>query len=169
MAPLVAQRARHSCAWHSQHHRCVRCDEKNSEWSPNPGLCPAHRHRPEQPTPQGVGAVAAFERDDRAATFGRVPRCLPSNRGNKTRRTVQVDCGTLHTPRSSNGGGGRNSSLVTAAHREHGHMFQDHRILAAHVPVPLLLVPRAAPGRLSFRCQGNRIIPIPRTKQGKLQ
>ena len=34
------------------------------------GLCPAHRHRPGQPTPQGVGAIAAFERDDRAATLG---------------------------------------------------------------------------------------------------
>ena len=51
--------------------------------------CPAHRHRPEQPTPQGFGAVAAIERDDRATISVRVPRCLPDGRGNKTRRTVQ--------------------------------------------------------------------------------
>ena len=34
--------------------------------------------RPEQPPPQAFGAVAAFEREDRSATFGRVPRCLPA-------------------------------------------------------------------------------------------
>ena len=34
--------------------------------------------RPEQPPPQGFGAVAAFEREDRSATLGRVPRCLPA-------------------------------------------------------------------------------------------
>ena len=49
-----------------------------------------HRCRPEHPTPQGIGAVAAFERDDRAATFGRAPRCLPDDKGNKTRRAVQA-------------------------------------------------------------------------------
>ena len=51
--------------------------------------CPAHRHRPGVPTPQGFGAVAAIERDDRTTISVRVPRCLPDGRGNKTRRTVQ--------------------------------------------------------------------------------
>ena len=84
--------------------RCVGCDEKNSEGSPGGRLCPAHRHRPEQPTPQGVGAVAAFERNDRAAVSERVPRCLPDDRGNKVRRAVQVCGGTLHTSRTGRRG-----------------------------------------------------------------
>ena len=86
-------------------------------------MCPAHRHRPEQPTPQGVGAVAAFERNDRAAVSERVPRCLPDDRGNKVRRAVQVCGGTLHTSRTGNGDGARAGSPVTAAHREPPHMF----------------------------------------------
>ena len=62
-------------------------------------MCPAHRHRPVRPLPQGFGAFAALERDDRAATFQRVPRCLPGNRGNKTRRAVQARGGVVHTTR----------------------------------------------------------------------
>ena len=100
---------------------------ENSEGSPDGRLCPAHRHWPEQPTPQGVGAVAAIERDDRAAVSERVPRCLPGTRGNKMRREVQARGGTLHTSRTGNGDGGRAGSPVTAAHREPPHMFP-HRI-----------------------------------------
>ena len=70
-------------------------DEKRLRMESDGRLCPAHRHRPKQPTPQGVGAFAAIERDDRAATFGRVPRCLPAARGNKTRRAVQAHRGFL--------------------------------------------------------------------------
>ena len=79
---------------------CGMCGEINSAWSPNGRLCPSHRHRPEQPTPQGVGAVAAIERGDRAAIFGRVPRCLPGNKGNKTPLAVQARGGIPHTHRA---------------------------------------------------------------------
>ena len=112
-----------NAALRALHQGCVGCDEKNSEWSPNPGLCPAHRHRPEQPTPQRVGAVAAIERDDWAAVSERVPRCLPSDRGNKARRAVQARGGIPHTSRTGSGGGVRAGSPVTAAHREAPHMF----------------------------------------------
>ena len=54
------------------------------------GLCPALRHRPEQPSPQWVGAVAASERDDRAAVTVRVPHRLPDRRGNRTGCGVQT-------------------------------------------------------------------------------
>ena len=54
------------------------------------GLCPALRHRPEQPSPQWVEAVAAFERDDRAAVTVRVPHRLPDSRGNRTGCGVQT-------------------------------------------------------------------------------
>ena len=54
------------------------------------GLCPANRHRPEQPSPQRFEAVAAFERDDRAAVTVRVPHRLPDGRGNRTGRAVQT-------------------------------------------------------------------------------
>ena len=86
-------------------------------------LCPAHRHRPVRPPPQGFGARAAFERDDRAATFGRVPRCLPGNRGNKTRHAVQAGGGIPHTSRTGGSDGGRAPSRVTAAQQWPGHMF----------------------------------------------
>ena len=89
-------------------------------------LCPAHLHRPEQPPPQGVGAVAAIERDDRAAISEGVPRCLPSSRGNKLTRAVQVGGGSLHTPRSSNSGSG--SQPFTRSRRA----ARD----GSHVPVP---------------------------------
>ena len=39
------------------------------------GFRPAHRHQPEQMELQKVGAVAAFERDDRAVVYERVLRC----------------------------------------------------------------------------------------------
>ena len=83
----------------SMHQRCVGCDEINSAWSPEGRLCPAHRHRPEQPAPQWVGAVAALERDDRAAVSERVPHSLPERRGNKTARAVQAGRAGFHTPR----------------------------------------------------------------------
>ena len=41
-------------------------------------MCPAHRYRLEAPAPQGFGAVAAIERDDRPAVTERVPRCRPA-------------------------------------------------------------------------------------------
>ena len=63
----------------SRRQRCVGCDENNSAWSPAGQLCPAHRHRPEQQTPQGLGAFAAFERDDQAATLGRFPVVFPTS------------------------------------------------------------------------------------------
>ena len=53
-----------------------------------------------QPEPQAVGAVAAIERDDRAATPGRVPRGRPDIRGNEEQPTVQAAGAILHTLRS---------------------------------------------------------------------
>ena len=53
-------------------------------------LSPAHRDRLGRPAPQGFGAVAAFERDDRAAITVRVPHRLPDSRGNRTGRGVQT-------------------------------------------------------------------------------
>ena len=100
-------------------------------------LCSAHRHRPEQLTPQEVGAVAAFERDDRAATFGHVPSCLPSNRGNKGRRAAQARGVIPHTLRTGSGGGTRAGSLVTA--RASGG--------AAHIPPPQLSIMHMFPQR----------------------
>ena len=43
-------------------------------------MCPAHRYRLEAPAPQGFGAVAAIERDDRPAVTERVPRCRPATK-----------------------------------------------------------------------------------------
>ena len=63
-------------------------------------LCPAHRHRPEQPAPQGFAAVAAFERDDRVAVSERVPHRLPGGRGNRMARAVQAGRTGFHTSRT---------------------------------------------------------------------
>ena len=84
-------------------------------------LCPAHRHRPEQPTPQGVGAFAAIERDDRAAITERDPHRLLDNRGNKRRRRVQARSVAFHTPRTEGSALPRITgwvARVTANHRE---------------------------------------------------
>ena len=48
-------------------------------------------------------AAAAIERDDRAATPERVPRCRPCDRGNKTRVLMQVAGGVHHTWRTAAG------------------------------------------------------------------
>ena len=103
------------------HQRCVGCEENNPYGGRERLGFPAHRYRPGTPAPQGVGAVAAIERDDRAATPERVPRCHPGGTGNKTCRTVQVGGDVRHTWRT--GAGVRAGSLPqrTAA--------------AAHVPL----------------------------------
>ena len=50
--------------------------------------------------PQGFGAVAAFERDNRAAVSGRVPHRLPGGRGNRPARGVQARGAGFHTSRT---------------------------------------------------------------------
>ena len=69
---------------------CVGCEKINSYWSREGQSCPAHRYRIGTPAPQGVGAVAAIERDDRSAISVHVPRCRPGKRSNKVRHTVRV-------------------------------------------------------------------------------
>ena len=59
----------------------------------------AHRHGPGRPLPQGVGARAAIERDDRTAISERVPCGLPRTRGNRSRGAVQARGDILHTLR----------------------------------------------------------------------
>ena len=97
---------------------CVGCEENNPYGGRERLGFPAHRYRLGTPAPQGVGAVAAIERDDRAATPERVPRCRPGNTGNKTCRTVQVGGDVRHTWRT--GAGARAGSLpqstAAAAH-----------------------------------------------------
>ena len=54
------------------------------------GLRPANRHRPEQLSPQRVGAVAAVERDHPAAVTVRVPHHLPDDKDDRTGCEVQT-------------------------------------------------------------------------------
>lgn len=76
------------------------CDDQRLRRESDGRLCPAHRHRPIRPTPQGVGAFAAIERDDRAAVSERVPHRLPYNRG-KSCRTPQERSAAFHTSRTA--------------------------------------------------------------------
>ena len=73
-----------------------------------------YRPRPGSPAPQVFGAVAVLERDDRAAIFGRVSRCRPGTRGNKTRRAVQAGRGNPYTWRIASGTRG---AAVTSSQR----------------------------------------------------
>ena len=60
---------------------------------------PAHRHGPGRPVPQGAGARAAIEREDRTAISERVPCGLPRTRGNRSRGGVQACRNIPHTTR----------------------------------------------------------------------
>ena len=60
----------------------------------------AHRFGPGKPVPQGFGAVAALERDDRTAVSERVPPRLPGGRGNRPARGVQARGAGFHTSRT---------------------------------------------------------------------
>ena len=71
---------------------------------------------------QGFEAQAAIKRDDRAATFQRVPRCLPSNRGNKPYVPCKFRGGVVHTICTGGGVNGCAGSPVTAAQRIPPHM-----------------------------------------------
>ena len=66
-------------------------------------LCPAHRHRPEQRTPQGVGAIAAFERDDRAATLGAFRVVFPATEVTNAWRRARSRQRDPHTPHQRRG------------------------------------------------------------------
>lgn len=102
--------------------------------------------------PQGFGAVAAIERDDRATISESVPRS-PDDKGNKLKRTVQVG-GILYTLRTS---GGRDCSPVTAGHREHDQVFTNRRTVAAHTPgTQSSAVPRRVRGRLRDALMSRR-------------
>ena len=96
----------------------VWCENQDPDGGPDGRSRPAHRDWLEAPAPQGFGAAAAIERDDRAAITERVPRCHPGSTGNKTCRTVQVGGGVHHTWRT--GAGARAGSLpqrtAAAAH-----------------------------------------------------
>ena len=98
-------------------------------------------------------------RDDQAAVSERVPRCLPSNTGNKVRRAVQVCGGTLHTSRTDNGGGARAGSPVTVAHREPLHMFP-HRSRPSRTYSRNAAACRAAAG---IQGDGGCVHSLPRT------
>ena len=121
------------------------CDEKNSAWSPDGPICPAHRHRPEQPTPQGVEAIAAIERDDRAANSERVPHRLPDSRGNKTLRVVQPGGAGFHTSRTG-------VSSLPAAHRMPVTRYRKPSRAVAHVTVA---------SRREAQCPVNMVITGP--------
>ena len=67
---------------------------------------PAHRHGPGRPVPQGSGARAAIEREDRTAISERVPCGLPRTRGNRSHDAVQAwPEHSSHDPHSGGGAG----------------------------------------------------------------
>ena len=118
------------------------CDRKDSAGSPRGALAPCIPSSASEATLQGSGAVAAIERDDRAAVSERVPRCLPGNRGNKTRRAVHVGSAAFHH-----------------AHRQRPRGFTRYRRAsrgAAHVPAPQASVahmfPQHSGGTCGRRC-----------------
>ena len=105
-----------------------------------------------------VVARVAIERDDRAAISERVPRCLPSNRGNKTRRAVQARGGVIHTTRTGTGAGGGAGSPVTAAQWMQPHMVRTAARLRRTCS-------RIAAGPVQPRVRGRlpaRVRPLPR-------
>ena len=87
---------------------------------------PSHRRRPKPPLPQGFGALAALERDDRAAVSERVPHRLPASEVTErgvTRKPAGVDfthCAPT-TRRCSR------SAPVTASQREPLHLLPQRR------------------------------------------
>ena len=86
-------------------------------------LCPAHRHRSEQPTPQGVGAFAAIERDA-WSRFPDVCRVVFPQTG-VTKRGTRCKCAAdiPHTSRTDNRADVGAGSHVTVAQRDALHMF----------------------------------------------
>ena len=57
---------------------CLGCGQNRLRKESDGHACTAHLRRPKPPPLQGVGALAAPERDDRAATPERVPHRLPA-------------------------------------------------------------------------------------------
>ena len=101
---------------------------------------PAHRDRLETPAPQGVGAVAAIERDDRAAIVGRVPRCRPAT--TVTEQDTRRKClAAFRTHGARDRCAGRS---VTATHR-------CRRTCSAEQPGILHMFPLLRDGKLKRR------------------
>ncbi len=61
MAPLVAQRARHSCAWHSQHHRCVGCGTQGRPGRSDRRFALRERSEDRRRGTRRIGAATAIE------------------------------------------------------------------------------------------------------------
>ena len=94
---------------------------------------PAHRHGPGRPLPQGAGARAAIEREDRTAISERVPCGLPRTRGNRSRGAVQA-CRDIHTTRILEA---VRVSHVPVTQEERTHMSPTAAGFRTHVPAPL--------------------------------
>ena len=141
--------------------RCVGCDEINSAWSPDGRLSPAHRHRPEQPAPQWVGAIAAIERDDRAAVSERVPHRLPSSGGNRPARAVQAGRAGFHTPRIDASAVPPRSGTPRTCYRKPSRVVA-HVTAALRRPVQSLVRKAlTAPGATLPHAHGTVAFPLP--------
>ena len=113
---------------------------------------PAHRFRLAASALQGFGAVAAIERDGRAAISERVPRCRAGSSRNKARRAVQATGGIPHTWHMAH----RRSCGYLRA-RAPPHMFRRFEgrcsdVLAAQLPA----TPDVRRGVRGFRCGAAR-------------
>ena len=90
--------------------------------------CTAHRRRPKPPPSQGVGALAASERNDRATTPERVPHRLPAAEVTK-RGVTRKPAGSDFTHRAPTARPVAASIRVTASVQEPSHMLpQTHSV-----------------------------------------
>ena len=122
---------------------------------------PAHRHGPGRPVPQGSGARAAIEREDRTAISERVPCGLPRTRGNRSHDAVQACRNIPHTTRISEAVRG---SHVPVMQEERRHTFPTAAGFRTHVPAPLeeergalRAAARASASRVPAQACGMRI------------
>ena len=115
---------------------CVKCGQNRLPQESERHTCPAHRRRPKPPLPQGVGALAAPERNDRAATPERVPHRLPAAEVTK-RGTARKPARSDFTHRASAARRDRHGNVVTVTQGEPSHMlphdpFGAETAVAAH-------------------------------------